>query len=48
MIEELPKGFHDVAFGQRFSLTPNHIFVIGGSFAELPQSLHRSMIGYRK
>ncbi len=32
VIEELPKGFHDVAFGQRFSLTPNHIFVIGGSF----------------
>jgi pimeloyl-ACP methyl ester carboxylesterase len=32
VIEELPKGFRDIAFGQPFSLAPDHIFVIGGSF----------------
>ena len=32
VVEELPKGFRDLAFGQRFSLTPGRIVVIGGSF----------------
>lgn len=32
IIDELPKGMKDLAFGQRFSLTPDNIFVIGGSF----------------
>jgi pimeloyl-ACP methyl ester carboxylesterase len=31
-IEELPKGVKDLAFGQSFSLSPEKIFVIGGSF----------------
>jgi len=32
VIDELPKGLKDCAFGQRFRLSPNEIFVIGGSF----------------
>jgi pimeloyl-ACP methyl ester carboxylesterase len=32
VIDELPKGVRDSAFGQKFSLSPNKIFVIGGSF----------------
>jgi pimeloyl-ACP methyl ester carboxylesterase len=32
VIEELPKGVKDCAFGQKFSLAPDEIFVIGGSF----------------
>jgi len=32
VIDELPKGFTELAFGQRFSLSPRRIFVIGGSF----------------
>jgi pimeloyl-ACP methyl ester carboxylesterase len=32
VIDELPKGIRDVAFGQRFTLAPDEIFVIGGSF----------------
>jgi pimeloyl-ACP methyl ester carboxylesterase len=32
VIEELPKGVRESAFGQKFSLSPNKIFVIGGSF----------------
>jgi pimeloyl-ACP methyl ester carboxylesterase len=32
VIEELPKGVKDSAFGQTFSLAPGKIFVIGGSF----------------
>ena len=32
VIDELPKGLVDLAFGQRFSLAPDQIFVIGGSF----------------
>src|SRR5580700_9732924 len=32
VIDELPKGVRDSAFDQRFSLSPNKIFVIGGSF----------------
>jgi len=32
VIGELPKGVTDLAFGQRFSLRPDEIFVIGGSF----------------
>lgn len=32
IIEELPKGVREIAFGQRFPLSPDEIFVIGGSF----------------
>ena len=32
VIEELPKGLQDIAFGQRFKLSPDEFFVIGGSF----------------
>ncbi|HEV2960593.1 MAG TPA: prolyl oligopeptidase family serine peptidase [Candidatus Angelobacter sp.] len=32
IIEELPKGVRESAFGQRFKLSPDEIFVIGGSF----------------
>ncbi len=32
VIDALPKGVKDIAFGQRFSLNPDEIFVIGGSF----------------
>jgi dipeptidyl aminopeptidase/acylaminoacyl peptidase len=32
VIEELPKGFLELAFGQRFKLSPDEVFVIGGSF----------------
>jgi len=32
VLDELPKGVRDIAFGQRFSLSPEEVFVIGGSF----------------
>lgn len=32
VIEELPRGFREIAFGQRFSVAASHVFVIGGSF----------------
>ena len=32
VIDELPKGVTEVAFEQRFALSPDEIFVIGGSF----------------
>jgi dipeptidyl aminopeptidase/acylaminoacyl peptidase len=32
VIDELPKGGRELAFGQRFALKPDDIFVIGGSF----------------
>lgn len=32
VIDELPKGLRDCAFGRHFSLSPEKIFVIGGSF----------------
>jgi dipeptidyl aminopeptidase/acylaminoacyl peptidase len=32
VIEELPKGFEEVALGRRFSAKPERVFVIGGSF----------------
>ena len=32
VIDELPKGVRELAFGKRFSLQPDEIFVIGGSF----------------
>ena len=32
ILDELPKGFHEIAFGQHFSVTPAEVFVIGGSF----------------
>jgi esterase/lipase len=32
VIDELPKTIHEVTFGQQFSLSPDEIFVIGGSF----------------
>ncbi len=32
VIDELPKGIREVTFGRRFELSPDEIFVIGGSF----------------
>jgi esterase/lipase len=32
VIHELPRGVRDCAFGRRFPLSPDEIFVIGGSF----------------
>ena len=32
VLDELPKQLEDVAFGQRFRLAPQQVFVIGGSF----------------
>jgi dipeptidyl aminopeptidase/acylaminoacyl peptidase len=32
ILDELPKELVDIAFGQRFRLAPDRIFVIGGSF----------------
>jgi dipeptidyl aminopeptidase/acylaminoacyl peptidase len=32
VIDELPKGIRDIAFSQRFTVAPDEIFVIGGSF----------------
>jgi pimeloyl-ACP methyl ester carboxylesterase len=32
IIDELPKGVREIAFGQKFSLSPDEYFVIGGSF----------------
>lgn len=32
IIDELPKGLKDYAFGKKFRLSPDEVFVIGGSF----------------
>src|SRR4029077_4123848 len=32
VMDELPKGVREAAFGRRFKLSPDEIFVIGGSF----------------
>jgi esterase/lipase len=32
IMDELPKGVREIAFGQEFKLSPDEIFVIGGSF----------------
>ncbi|HZS28396.1 MAG TPA: prolyl oligopeptidase family serine peptidase [Candidatus Angelobacter sp.] len=32
VIGEIPKGFRELAFGGRFTVQPDEIFVIGGSF----------------
>jgi pimeloyl-ACP methyl ester carboxylesterase len=32
IIDDLPKEIEEIAFGRRFRLSPNQIFVIGGSF----------------
>lgn len=32
VIDELPNGLQDIAFGQKFTLAPDDIYVIGGSF----------------
>ncbi len=32
VVSELPNGVQEIAFGQRFTLSPDEIFVIGGSF----------------
>ena len=32
VIDELPKGVRDIAFGERFVPAPQEVFVIGGSF----------------
>src|SRR5258707_14482281 len=43
VMDELPKGVNELAFGKRFELSPDEIFVIGGSFgggAAILESLH--------
>lgn len=32
VLDELPREIEDIAFGQRFRLAPDQVFVIGGSF----------------
>ncbi|HEU4415052.1 MAG TPA: hypothetical protein VFT65_09750, partial [Candidatus Angelobacter sp.] len=32
LIGDLPRGFRELAFGRRFAIQPDQIFVIGGSF----------------
>jgi pimeloyl-ACP methyl ester carboxylesterase len=32
VLDELPKGLQDIAFGRKFELSPDRVFVIGGSF----------------
>jgi len=32
IIKELPRGLKDYAFGEKFKLSPDEIFIIGGSF----------------
>ena len=32
VIDAIPRGFHELAFGRRFQLEPREVFVIGGSF----------------
>jgi pimeloyl-ACP methyl ester carboxylesterase len=32
VIDELPKGVTELAYGRKFSLSPDQVFVIGGSF----------------
>jgi pimeloyl-ACP methyl ester carboxylesterase len=32
MLDKLPKELEDIAFGQRFRLAPDQVFIIGGSF----------------
>ena len=32
IMDELPKGVRDIAFGQKFSLSPEEYIVVGGSF----------------
>lgn len=32
VVEELPNGLVEIAFGRRFALAPSRIFVVGGSF----------------
>jgi dipeptidyl aminopeptidase/acylaminoacyl peptidase len=32
VLDELPKELEDIAFGERFRLAPDQVFVIGGSF----------------
>ena len=45
IISELPKELEEIAFGQRFRLSPNQISVIGGSFGGRRQSLRPSTHG---
>ncbi len=32
VLDQLPRGFRETAFGQKFSVQPDEVFVIGGSF----------------
>src|SRR5207253_2379088 len=32
ILDELPKELEEIAFGRRFQLSPDQVFVIGGSF----------------
>lgn len=48
LLDELPRGFRETAFGRKFKLSPHDVFVIGGSFggaasllASLDPRVHR-------
>jgi hypothetical protein len=41
VIGELPKGVQETAFGQRFTVSPDEVFVIGAASAVPPPSLLR-------
>ena len=43
VIEELPSGVKESTFGRRVLLSPDAIFVIGGSFGGPPRSFVRSI-----
>lgn len=32
VIDQLPRGFREAAFGQKFAVEPDEVFIIGGSF----------------
>ena len=42
VVDELPKGLVESAFGRKFALKPDEIFVIGGSFGGAAAILDRS------
>jgi pimeloyl-ACP methyl ester carboxylesterase len=48
VIHELPRGVKDCAFGKRFSLSPDEVFVIGGSFGGAAALLCSLDAGVRK
>jgi hypothetical protein len=45
IIDDLPKGIEEIAFGRRFRLSPDQIFVIGGSFGGAAATYYPSIHG---